>query len=132
MLVKIVDCSYWSKDDRSVPCHVIDFAAARNAKIAYRSEINLIDLVDSAFSPQGLPRLFEPTAVLPKGIALVFNNPDDADEPSTRFLATAPLPLRPVFEALAAAPGDVPSDSVARVFFALSLWLQEDAIAAVV
>jgi hypothetical protein len=131
MLAEIADCSH-SKDDRSVPCNLIDFAAARSAKFACRSEVNLIELVDSAFSPQGLPRLFEPTAVLPKGVALVFNNPDDADEPSARFLATAPLPLRPVFEALAAAPRDVPSDRVARVFCALSLWLQEDAIAAVV
>jgi hypothetical protein len=115
-----------------VPCKIIDFATARSAKLASRSEVDLIDLVDSAFSRNGLPRLYEPTAVLPKGVALVFNNPDDADEPSARFLATAPLPLRPVFEALAAAPVDKPSDSVTRVFCALSLWLQEDAIAAVI
>lgn len=115
-----------------MPCNVVDFAAARSARLATRSEVNLLDLVDSAFSPQGLRRLFEPTAVLPKGISLVFNNPDDAAEPSSRFLATAPLPLRPVFEALTAAPADGPADPVARVFCALSLWLQDDAIAAVV
>jgi hypothetical protein len=121
-----------SKDHRSVPCNIIDFAAARSARLAILSEVNLLELVDSACSPQGLPRLFEPTAVLPKGISLVFINPNDADEPSARFLATAPLPLRPVFEALAAVATDVPADPVARVFCALSLWLQDDAIAAVV
>jgi hypothetical protein len=115
-----------------VPCNIIDFGAARSARFPARSEVNLLELVDSACSPQGLPRLFEPTAVLPKGISLVFINPDDAGEPSARFLATAPLPLCRVFEALAAVPQDVQADPVARVFCALRLWLQDDAIAAVV
>jgi hypothetical protein len=131
MLTEVSESSRFAEDDRSVACNIIDFGAARSAMLAAQSEVNLIDLVDAALSPNGLSRRFEPSVVLPKGISLVFNNPDDADEPSTRFRATAPLPLRPVFEALAASGGERPSDRVGKVFCALSLWLQDDAIAAV-
>jgi hypothetical protein len=79
-----------------------------------------------------LSRDFEANPVLPKGIALVFNNPDDATEPLARFRATAPLHLRPVFDAIAASTRDQPADRVANVLCAVSLWLQEGSIAAVV
>jgi hypothetical protein len=120
------------RKDRSVPCNIIDFAAARHVAAASRSEVDLINLVEAAFGGDGLPRQFDANAILPKGIALVFNNPDDATEPLTRFRATAPLRLRPVFDAIAASTRDQPADPVANVLCALSVWLQEDSIAAVV
>jgi hypothetical protein len=111
-----------------VPCQIIDFNAARLRRSKSRTEIDLIDLIGNAGrSPNRLAAL-----TLPKGTALVFDNRDDRNEPASRFVAKAPLPLAPIFAALNAADRRPEADGVANVLCALGIWLKEDVIAAII
>lgn len=110
-----------------MPCQIIDFNAARLRRSKSATEIDLVELIGTATrSPNRLAGW-----TLPKGTALVFDNPDDAREPSARFVAKAPLPLAPIFAALAAADRSPEADGIANVLCALGIWLKQDAITAV-
>jgi hypothetical protein len=114
--------------NRREPCQIIDFNAARLRRLKSRTEIDLLELIGTARrSPNRLVGW-----TLPKGTALVFDNPSDTNEPSSRFVATAPLPLAPILTALNGQNRHPDADSIANVLCALGIWLEQDVIAAVI
>jgi hypothetical protein len=113
---------------RRVPCQIIDFNEARLRRSTSRSEIDLLELVATAQRSPG--RLAAWT--LPKGTALVFDNPGDANERPARFVTKEPLPLAPICAALNAADRSKDADGVANSLCILGLWLKQDVIAAIV